>query len=299
MSPFDSGYPDAVYPCDITICRRLTRSSSPIHAATPPRDPTRIASLDREFRPLWLGTSAVAGSGTRSWSTCPIRTAERGWTSGKFFSEAVHVVERFTMVDANTIHYKRASMTPRPSTPAHGRCPCHQANADPRYEVFEEPVTRENGHEQLLAPAYSVLSRTHASSVIHKSRNDDCDLPWTGGTNVDSQTMWLVIPRSSLRLALVAWMYAQRQRSRIGCGPHFWTRVRPGGSRGLARPQKRKARPGRSRASASQELNIRPRSQKPQAEAFFGRECAACAGTCFVDDPNGAVSSVRVAWSPK
>ena len=127
-----------------------------------------------------------------------------------------------------------------------------------------------------------------ASSVTRKSGNDDCDLPErTGGTNVDSQTVWLVIAAVIVALAIgaFAWMYAQRQRRerlRTHFGPEYDRTVREVGSAAKAEAVLA------DRAQRVKEMKIHPLSHE-QAEAF-DREWRRVQAL-FVDDPNGAVAA--------
>ena len=69
-----------------------------------------------------------------------------------FGSEAVHVVERFTMVDADTIHYEARIEDPAVYTTPWTMVFAIRRVKDPGYEVFEEACHEgEMDTEHLLA----------------------------------------------------------------------------------------------------------------------------------------------------
>jgi len=155
-----SGVPRMLYtPGDITIAQTkdsfvLIHSRShtfrviPI-GSTPPR-------IDASVR-LWLGTSRGRWDGNTFVADV---TNQNGMTwldqAGNFFSEAVHVVERFTMADANTIHYEARIDDPTVYTRPWTMVFAIRRNTDPKYEVFEEACHEgERDTEQILSTGHS------------------------------------------------------------------------------------------------------------------------------------------------
>lgn len=154
-----SGVPRMLYtPGDITIAQTkdafiIEHSRSHTFRVIPLGVQPRIDSSIR----LWLGTSRGHWEG----STLVVDVTNqngRTWLdqAGNFFTEAVHVVERFTMADANTIHYEAriddATTYTRPWTMVFAI----RRTTDPRYEVFEEACHEgERDTEQLLGAGYT------------------------------------------------------------------------------------------------------------------------------------------------
>ena len=109
VSCLSSGVPRMLYtPGDITIAQTedalvLTHSRSHTFRVVPVGSSPRV---DPSVR-LWLGTSRGRWEGN-TLVVDVINQNGRTWLdqAGNFFSDAVHVVERFTMIDANTIHYE-------------------------------------------------------------------------------------------------------------------------------------------------------------------------------------------------
>jgi hypothetical protein len=58
--------------------------------------------------------------------------------AGNFFSDAVHVVERFTMVDADTIHYEARIEDPKVYTRPWTMVSALRRNTEPGFELFEQ-----------------------------------------------------------------------------------------------------------------------------------------------------------------
>jgi hypothetical protein len=58
--------------------------------------------------------------------------------AGNFFSDAVHVVERFTLVDADTIHYEARIDDPKVYTRPWTLVSAFRRNKEPGYELFEQ-----------------------------------------------------------------------------------------------------------------------------------------------------------------
>ncbi len=149
-----SGIPRMLYtPGDITIAQTretvaITHSRSHTFRVIPLGSPSRI---DRSI-PLWLGTSRGRWDG----NTLVVDVTNqngRTWLdqAANFFSEAVHVVERFTMIDANTIHYEAHIDDPTVYTRPWTMVFAIRRTTDPRYEVFEEACHEgERDTDQLL-----------------------------------------------------------------------------------------------------------------------------------------------------
>jgi len=136
-----SGVPRMLYtPGDITIAQTkdtfvLMHARSHTFRVIPLGGVPRVNASVR----LWLGTSRGRWEG----NTLVVDvTNQNGKTwldqAGNFFSEAVHVVERFTMVDANTIHYEARIDDPSVYTRPWTMVFAIRRTPDPRYEVFEE-----------------------------------------------------------------------------------------------------------------------------------------------------------------
>lgn len=154
-----SGVPRMLYtPGDITIAQIpgtfvLTHSRSHTFRVIPLGSQPRIDSSVR----LWLGTSRGRWEG----NTLVVDVTNqngRTWLdqAGNFFSEAVHVVERFTMVDANTIHYEARIDDPTVYTRPWTMVFAIRRMADPRYEVFEEACHEgERDTEQILSTGHT------------------------------------------------------------------------------------------------------------------------------------------------
>ena len=58
--------------------------------------------------------------------------------AGNFFSDAVHIVERFTLVDADTIHYEARIDDPNVYTRPWTMVSAFRRNKEPGYELFEQ-----------------------------------------------------------------------------------------------------------------------------------------------------------------
>ena len=113
--------------------------------------------VDRTVR-LALGTSRGRWDG----NTLVVDVTNQNGTTwldqaGNFTSEDVHVIERFTMIDTNTIHYEAhiddATVYTKPWTMVFAI----RRNTDPRYEVYEEACHEgERDTEQLLGAGYTL-----------------------------------------------------------------------------------------------------------------------------------------------
>ena len=136
-----SGVPRMLYtPGDITIAQTkdafvLQHSRSHTFRVIPTGSAPRVDASVR----LWLGTSRGRWEGN-TLVVDVINQNGKTWLdqAGNFFSEAVHVVERFTMVDANTIHYEARIDDPTVYTRPWTMVFAIRRTTDPRYEVFEE-----------------------------------------------------------------------------------------------------------------------------------------------------------------
>ncbi len=155
-----SGVPRMLYtPGDITIAQTkdafiIEHSRSHTFRVIPIGSAPRI---DPSIR-LWLGTSRGRWDGN---SFVADVTNQNGKTwldqAGNFFSAAVHVVERFTMVDANTIHYEARIDDPTVYTRPWTMVFAIRRNTDPKYEVFEEACHEgERDTEQILGAGHSL-----------------------------------------------------------------------------------------------------------------------------------------------
>jgi hypothetical protein len=155
-----SGVPRMLYtPGDITIAQTkdafvLEHSRSHTFRVIPIGSAPRI---DPSVR-LWLGTSRGRWDGNTFVADV---TNQNGLTwldqAGNFFSEAVHVVERFTMADANTIHYEARIDDPTVYTRPWTMVFAMRRNTDPKYEVFEEACHEgERDTEQILGAGHSL-----------------------------------------------------------------------------------------------------------------------------------------------
>jgi len=58
--------------------------------------------------------------------------------AGNFFSDAVHVVERFTLIDADTIHYEARIEDPKVYTRPWTMVSAFRRNKEPGFELFEQ-----------------------------------------------------------------------------------------------------------------------------------------------------------------
>jgi hypothetical protein len=155
-----SGVPRMLYtPGDITIAQTkdafiIEHSRSHTFRVIPIGSAPRI---DPSIR-LWLGTSRGRWDGNTFVADV---TNQNGKTwldqAGNFFSAAVHVVERFTMVDANTIHYEARIDDPTVYTRPWTMVFAIRRNTDPKYEVFEEACHEgERDTEQILGAGHSL-----------------------------------------------------------------------------------------------------------------------------------------------
>ena len=151
---FSSGVPRMLYtPGDITIVQTsgtfvITHSRSHTFRVIPIGSEPRIDASVR----LALGTSRGHWDG----NTLVVDVTNQNgkvWLdqAANFYSEAVHVVERFTMIDANTIHYEARIDDPVVYTSPWTMVFAIRRTTDPRYEVFEEACHEgERDTEQLL-----------------------------------------------------------------------------------------------------------------------------------------------------
>jgi hypothetical protein len=154
-----SGVPRMLYtPGDITIAQTkdafvLLHSRSHTFRAISTGSAPRVDASVR----LWLGTSRGRWEGN-TLVVDVINQNGKTWLdqAGNFFSEAVHVVERFTMVDANTIHYEARIDDPTVYTRPWTMVFAIRRTTDPRYEVFEEACHEgEQDTEVLLRLGYT------------------------------------------------------------------------------------------------------------------------------------------------
>ncbi len=136
-----SGVPRMLYtPGDITIAQTkdtfvLAHSRSHTFRVIPLGSAPRI---DPSVR-LFLGTSRGHWDGNTLVVDVTNQTGKT-WLdqAANFASAAVHVVERFTMIDANTIHYEARIDDPTVYTRPWTMVFAIRRTADPRYEVYEE-----------------------------------------------------------------------------------------------------------------------------------------------------------------
>jgi hypothetical protein len=154
-----SGVPRMLYtPGDITIAQTkdafiLTHSRSHTFRVIPIGSASRVDSSVR----LWLGASRGRWEGNTLVVDVTQQTGKT-WLdqAGNFFSGAVHVIERFTMVDANTIHYEARIDDPTVYTRPWTMVFAIRRNMDPRYEVYEEACHEgEKDTEHLLKAGYT------------------------------------------------------------------------------------------------------------------------------------------------
>ena len=150
-----SGVPRMLYtPGDITIAQTpgtfvITHSRSHTFRVIPIGSAPRIDASVR----LALGTSRGGWDG----NTLVVDVTNQNgkvWLdqAANFYSDAVHVVERFTRIDANTIHYEARIDDPVVYTRPWTMVFAIRRNADPKYEVFEEACHEgERDTEQLLS----------------------------------------------------------------------------------------------------------------------------------------------------
>lgn len=151
---FSSGIPRMLYtPGDITIAQTagmfvITHSRSHTFRVIPIGSAPRIDASAR----LALGTSRGRWDG----NTLVVDVTNqngKAWLdqAANFYTEAVHVVERFTMIDANTIHYEARIDDPMVYTRPWTMVFAIRRTTDPRYEVYEEACHEgERDTEQLL-----------------------------------------------------------------------------------------------------------------------------------------------------
>jgi hypothetical protein len=136
-----SGVPRMLYtPGDITIAQSkdafvLAHSRSHTFRVIPLGSAPRIDPSVRLFlgtsRGRWEGNTLVVDVTNQTGKTWLDQAAN-------FASEAVHVIERFTMIDANTIHYEARIDDPAVYTRPWTMVFAIRRTADPRYEVYEE-----------------------------------------------------------------------------------------------------------------------------------------------------------------
>lgn len=155
---FSSGVPRMLYtPGDITIAQTpgtfvITHSRSHTFRVIPIGSAPRVDASVR----LALGTSRGAWDG----NTLVVDVTNqngKAWLdqAANFYSGAVHVVERFTLIDANTIHYEARLDDPAVYTRPWTMVFAIRRITDPRYETFEEACHEgERDTEQLLGAGF-------------------------------------------------------------------------------------------------------------------------------------------------
>jgi hypothetical protein len=148
-----SGVPRMLYtPGDITIAQTkdtfvIAHSRSHTFRVIPIGPAPRIAPSVR----LALGTSRGRWDGNTLVVDVTNQTGTWLDQAANFHSDAVHVVERFTLVDPNTIHYEARIDDPTVYTRPWTMVFAIRRTADPKYEVYEEACHEgERDTEQLL-----------------------------------------------------------------------------------------------------------------------------------------------------
>jgi hypothetical protein len=162
-----SGVPRMLYtPGDITIAQSpglvaITHSRSHTFRAIPTTPQPRIDASVR----LWLGTSRGHWEGNTL--VVDVTNQNGMWwfdQAGNFAGENVHVVERFVMVDADTIDYEARIEDPSVYTRPWTMAFAIRRVAMPNYEVWEEACHEgEKDTEHLLATGlklYTGIPRT-------------------------------------------------------------------------------------------------------------------------------------------
>ena len=155
-----SGVPRMLYtPGDITIAQTkdafvLAHSRSHTFRVIPLSAAPRIDASVR----LFLGTSRGHWDGNTLVVDVTNQTGKT-WLdqAGNFTSESTHVVERFTMIDSNTIHYEARIEDPTIYTRPWTMVFAIRRTADPRYEVYEEACHEgESDTRHLLGAGYTL-----------------------------------------------------------------------------------------------------------------------------------------------
>lgn len=152
---FSSGVPRMLYtPGDITIVQTkdafvITHSRSHTFRVIPlgsaPRVDTSVRLALGTSRGRWDGNTLVVDVTNQNGKTWLDQAAN-------FFGEDVHVVERFTMIDPNTIHYEARIDDPTVYTRPWTMVFAIRRIADPAYEIYEEACHEgERDTEQLLS----------------------------------------------------------------------------------------------------------------------------------------------------
>jgi hypothetical protein len=102
-----------------------------IPTAGGPHVPSHIKLFQGDSRGRWEGNTLVVDV-----------TNSNGLTwidnAGNFFSDALHVVERFTLVDADTIHYEARLDDPKVYTRPWTMVSALRRNKEPGYELLEQ-----------------------------------------------------------------------------------------------------------------------------------------------------------------
>ena len=96
-----------------------------------PHAPSSVRLWQGDSRGRWEGNTLVVDV-----------TNSNGLTwfdnAGNFFSDAVHVVERFTLIDADTIHYEARIDDPKVFTRPWTMVSAFRRNKEPGYELLEQ-----------------------------------------------------------------------------------------------------------------------------------------------------------------
>jgi len=150
-----SGVPRMLYtPGDIVIAQApgqfvITHSRSHTFRVIPIGN--AFPRIDSSVR-LWLGTSRGRWDGDTL--VVDVTNQNAKWwfdQAGNFASPAVHVVERFTLIDANTIHYEARIEDPSVYTQPWTIVFAIRRTTEPNYEVWEEACHEgEHDTEHLL-----------------------------------------------------------------------------------------------------------------------------------------------------
>ena len=155
-----SGVPRMLYtPGDLEIIQSpgivaITHSRSHTFRVMPT---TPVPPISKSV-PLWLGSSQGRWDG----NTLVVDvTNQNGKTwfdqAGNFDTDAVHIVERFTMIDRDTIHYEARIDDPTVYTRAWTMAFAIRRVKEPGYEVFEEACHEgERDTEHLLSTGLRV-----------------------------------------------------------------------------------------------------------------------------------------------
>ena len=102
-----------------------------IPTAAGPHVPGPVKLWQGDSRGTWEGTTLVVDVTNTNGLT---------WfdNAGNFFSDAVHVVERFTLIDADTIHYEARIEDPQVYTRPWTMVSALRRNKEPGFELFEQ-----------------------------------------------------------------------------------------------------------------------------------------------------------------